>query len=86
MNKASQHSSPTDAKGNITKHVINEEGFIKARKELLKQKKFGYNTASKNYTESVWKSIPEGGEIPTPFYAKPFEWPSLNFGKKNKQA
>lgn len=86
MSKASQHSSPTDTKGNITKHIINEEGFIKARKELLDQKRFGYNTASKNYTENVWKSIPEGGEIATPFYAKPFEWPSLNFGKKNKQA
>jgi len=35
MSKASQHSSPTDAKGKVTKHIINEEGLIKARKELL---------------------------------------------------
>lgn len=84
INKASQHSSPTDAKGNITKHIINEEGFIKARKELLNQKRFGYNTASKKYTKKLWNSIPEGGEIATPFYAKPFEWPKFSFGKDKK--
>ena len=85
INKASQHSSPTDTKGNITKHIINEKGFIKARKELLDQKRFGYNTSSKKYTKKVWNSIPEGGEIATPFYAKPFEWPKFGFGKAKKQ-
>lgn len=85
MSKASQHSSPTDAKGNVTKHIINEEGFIKARKELLDQKRFGYNTSSKKYTKNVWNSIPEGGEIAAPFYAKPFEWPKFGLGKNKKQ-
>lgn len=85
MSKASQHSSPTDAKGNVTRHIINEEGFVKARKELLEQKKFGYNTSSRKYTNKMWVSIPEGGEILTPFYAKPFEWPKFGFGKNKKQ-
>jgi len=44
----------------------------------------GYNTSSRKYTKNVWNSIPEGKEITTPFYARPFEWPKFDFGKSKK--
>lgn len=84
LGRATKHSSPTDSKGNITKYIINEEGLNKARRELLDQKKFGFNTSSRKTTSAIWNSIPEGGERPAPYFVKPFQWPKLNFGKDRK--
>jgi len=81
--RASQHSSPKDAKGNITKHIINEEGYVKARKELMDERPSIFNSTSK-FSDRTWRSIPEGGEVNSPFFAHPIDWSNFGFGRQKK--